>query len=393
MNAYHKFPYTNFHELNLDWLLQITKHLEEWCAQFDPDIIKNDIQDIINQMVEDGEFDQFFAEWITPISDDVASLEARVATLETTQTEQDTEIATIKSGLNALTLEYNTDKPNIFGQLDDLSGDLSDLETTVDGLQNDVTNLSTEYTTFSSVVTAELADHETRITALENVEPPTPSYLNRNMTYRGQVFSTLAELLQAVENGSTYVGDYWEGNIPSKYNEQPPATLTPAKIIVAKHYKNNGAFLIVHPNTVKEARGTQSVDPVVDYGTDTGIGQYIDTWCRQIIYNTFGNKLSLFTVAKSNGSTMTTFGALLSSCQYFGYPAFSPSTELGYNVNGELPFVRDYLKSSDNMMLMDNNVDYFAFAQTTTSYTEEGVLKYSNSLSTNFDIPFMVKYN
>ena len=392
MNAYHKFPYTNFHELNLDWLLQITKHLEEWCAQFDPDMIKNDIQEIINQMVEDGDFDQFFAEWITPISDDVADLETRVTALETTQTEQDTEIATVKSGLNALTLEYNTDKPNIFGQLDDLTGDLSDLETTVDGLHNDLANLSSDYTTFKGVVTAELADHETRITALENAEPPTPSFLNRNMTYRGQAFSTLAELLQAVENGSTYVGDYWEGIIPAKYGE-PPATPTPVRIIVAKHYKNDGAFLIVHPTTVRVTRGGETVDPVVDYAADAGVGGYIDAWCRQIISNTFNNKISLFTVAKSGGSTMTVFGTLLSSCQYFGYPAFSPSTELGYNVNGELPFIRDYLKSSDNMMLMDNNVDYFAYAQTTASYTENGVLKYSNSLSTNFDIPFVVKYN
>lgn len=392
MNAYHKFPYTNFHELNLDWLLQITKHLEEWCAQFDPDMIKNDIQEIINQMVEDGDFDQFFAEWIAPISDDVADLETRVTALETTQTEQDTEIATVKSGLNALTLEYNTDKPNIFGQLDDLTGDLSDLETTVDSLQNDFTNLNSEYTAFRGVVTAELADHETRITALENAEPPTPSFLNRNMTYRGQAFSTLAELLQAVENGSTYVGDYWEGNIPAKYAE-PPATLTPVRIVVAKHYKNDGAFLIVHPITVRVARGVESADPVVDYAADAGVGGYIDSWCRQIISNTFNNKISLFTVAKSSASTMTVFGALLSSCQYFGYPAFSPSTELGYNVNGELPFIRDYLKSSDGMMFMDNNVDYFAYAQTTASYTENGVLKYSNSLSTNFDIPFVVKYN
>lgn len=392
MNAYHKFPYTNFHELNLDWLLQITKHLEEWCAQFDPDMIKNDIQEIINQMVEDGDFDQFFAEWITPISDDVADLETRVTALETTQTEQDTEIATVKSGLNALTLEYNTDKPNIFGQLDDLTGDLSDLETTVDSLRNDLTNLNSEYTAFSGVVTAELADHETRITALENAEPPTPSYLNRNMTYRGQVFSTLSELLQAVENGATYVGDYWEGNIPAKYGE-PPATPTPVRIVVAKHYKNDGAFLIVHPSTIRVARGVDTADPVVDYSADAGVGGYIDTWCRQIISNTFNNKISLFTVAKSSGSTMTVFGTLLSSCQYFGYPAFSPSTELGYNVNGELPFVRDYLKSSDGMMFMDNNVDYFAYAQTTASYTENGVLKYSNSLSTNFDIPFVVKYN
>lgn len=393
MNAYHKFPYTNFHELNLDWLLQITKHLEEWCAQFDPDMVKNDIQEIINQMVEDGEFDQFFAEWITPISDDVASLEVRVANLEATQNAQDAQIATITNGLNALTLEYNTDKPNIFGQLDDLTGDLSDLETTVDSLHNDLANLNTDYTAFKGVVTAELSDHEARITALENAEPPIPSYLNRNMTYRGQVFSTLAELLQAVENGSTYVGDYWEGNIPARYYEQPPATPTPVRIIVAKHYKNDGAFLIVHPNTVRVARGVEAAEPTVDYDGVNGVGGYVDKWCRQIIYNTFGNKISLFTVAKSGGSTMTVFGALLSSCQYFGYPAFSPSSELGYNVNGELPFVRDYLKSSDNMMLMDNNVDYFAYAQTTTSYTEEGVLKYSNSLSTNFDIPFMVKYN
>lgn len=45
----HKYPYTNFHELNLDWIVEKVKELEEGYG----DIVQT-INNTIEQMIADG---------------------------------------------------------------------------------------------------------------------------------------------------------------------------------------------------------------------------------------------------------------------------------------------------------------------------------------------------
>ena len=61
---WHKYPYTNFHDLNLDWLLGLVKDLEksvlELSVKVDDGIkyMKDNLyanaQTIINQFIDDG---------------------------------------------------------------------------------------------------------------------------------------------------------------------------------------------------------------------------------------------------------------------------------------------------------------------------------------------------
>lgn len=54
MGLFEHFPYTNFHELNLDWLLRMMKELEARMDNIDGGDIAAEIADIIQQMIRDG---------------------------------------------------------------------------------------------------------------------------------------------------------------------------------------------------------------------------------------------------------------------------------------------------------------------------------------------------
>ena len=52
MGIFRQFPYTNFHDLNLDWLLKMMKDLELKWDQFTVDWDK-DVQEKVNQWLEE----------------------------------------------------------------------------------------------------------------------------------------------------------------------------------------------------------------------------------------------------------------------------------------------------------------------------------------------------
>jgi len=54
MGLFEHFPYTNFHELNLDWLLRMMKELEARMDKIDGGNIEDDIANVIQQMIRDG---------------------------------------------------------------------------------------------------------------------------------------------------------------------------------------------------------------------------------------------------------------------------------------------------------------------------------------------------
>lgn len=62
----HKFPYSNFHELNLDWLISTVKSFSgtieamqkeiDEAVQYMKDNIKDTVIEIVNQAIQDGEY-------------------------------------------------------------------------------------------------------------------------------------------------------------------------------------------------------------------------------------------------------------------------------------------------------------------------------------------------
>lgn len=384
MNVYHIFPYANFHEINIDWLLQKVKGLEEWAAQFDPDLIHDEIQAVINQMIADGDFDVFFAQWIQPLQTAIDDLTPRVVALETTVGDLSETVSGHTTAISNLSDTVSNNYTELSGYITTINNiTIPSIQSDISALSHNLTTLSDDYTAFKPVVTDELADHETRITALENDEPPVPSWQNRNYTFRGQRFDTLAELLSAVESGTTYIGDIWRGVIP---HPDPSITDFTVSVTVAFHRSNSSAYLIIQPITTAERK-------TIDYSNadPDGIRSIIDSIVQRN-YSTFNNKLSTFNI-NSKSAAVTVWGSLLSATQYFGYPAFDPADELNFNVNGELPFIRQYLSSASNIMLLDDNAtDTYAYINSGYG-SVGGMLSYSTSISAEMGYPFMVKYN
>lgn len=378
------FPYANFHEINFDWLLQHIHDIDEWVKQFDPDFVKTEIQAVINQMVEAGEFDVYFQTWIEPLQTAIDDLTPRVTALETA-------VDSLSDTVSEHTTDISNLSDTVASNYTELHGDIVIINNTtipgiqsdIDGLTHDLSDLSDDYSSFKSNTNDELADHEARITALENDEPPAPAWQNRNYTFRGQEYETLAALLAAVEAGQTYIGDFWSGIIP---HPDPGITLN-VTVYVAFHRSNSSAYLIVHPTTTTDDR------KIIDYSdTDPdGISAMIDSIVQRN-YSTFNNKLSTFNI-NSKSAAVSVWGCLLSACQYFGYPAFDPAASLNYNVNGQLPFVSQYLSSANNIMLLDDNADD-TYAYVNSAYSSVGgMLSYSTNNLAAMAFPFVVKYN
>ena len=386
MFIFHKYPYTNFHELNIDWILQAVKKLEDWASQFDieglSELVQQAVTTQINEMIENGDFNDLFAEWITPLSDDLASLTARVESLESSQDVQDTNIQTLTTNLSTLSGTVASNYTELSTSVSLIDGRLTNVENDVSSITTNLSNLSTDYSNFKSATNATLSDHETRITALENEEPPTPSYLNRNLTYRGHEYSTLSEMLTAIESSVTYIGDYWTGIIP---HPDPSFTNYLVTVYVAYHKSNSSAYLVIVPNDTIDRNA-------VDYADSSSIMLDINNIVQRN-YNTFNSKLSTFNIYDPSTTVVkTVWGCLLSCTQFFGYPAFNSTTELKLTNNGKLPFVEQYVNTASDIMLLDNNVDYYAFANKQVQ-TIGGLLSYSNNVSVSMAYPFIVKYN
>ena len=71
MAIFNEFPQTNFHELNLDWILDRIKHLDKRLITIEEfiDYLKNDgindaVSEKIDSMVESGEFVQILLDYL-----------------------------------------------------------------------------------------------------------------------------------------------------------------------------------------------------------------------------------------------------------------------------------------------------------------------------------------
>jgi hypothetical protein len=387
----HIFPYTNFHEINIDWLLQKVKGIEEWISQFDEDEIEKLIKTIINNMVEDGTFDEFFAEWVEPINTQLTDLTSRVVILETSQAAQDTNITALRTDLNALTLSVNTDIPNIFTQLDELDDLTASQQTALTNLQNNYALLNSAFTTFKDSATSELSDHEARISALENVEPVAPKWQTRNYIYGGNEYATMALLEAAIEQGTALIGDH----APVTLTDEAGVNTFSATVYVAKYHKNDGAFLLVVPSTVRARR-------IIDYGdTESGysLNTVVDTIARRnasVISPGSNSRLELMTVKDSAtesiaGDDLSVIGMCISAPLVVGYPAFGYDS--GYYQNGKLPFVENYLSGILPILLSDNDTNSFAVWDNTDTSTPDGHILIKSDVNITYNWAFIVKLN
>ena len=364
MNVFHKFPYTNFHEINFDWLLEHVKRIEDWAAQLTPESIQEDIQNIINQMVADGAFDEIFAEWLTPIQTDLTALTERVVTLEETQETQRDLISYIQTDID----EFETATTNNFNVVNN----------NISAVSTDLTALSNDYADFKSDTNSTLTNHETRITALENELSTPVNWQTRNFIFGGAEY-TFVELLTAVRTGTAKIGDY------------APITLTGyadvthnGYIYVSHFVSDNKAYLtIVLPNYQLNRDKTVFIDSML-YSTCDYLPRR-----NAAMFSGSGAGLSLMSITQRDGTDYSVMGISVSAVQIIGYPAFSSSDNY---LGVQFPFMAHYLNSPFKIILCDDNgTDTFA------AYVANGAGGYLTDetdveSTTTFAIAFSVLY-
>ena len=390
MYGFEKFPYTNFHELNLDWLLKKIKNLEDWAAQFDTDALLEEIRQLILKMVEDGTFDEIFEEWVRPLREDITelqgemtNLEGRVTALETSQAAQDVIINGLQTTVASLVVTVNehgdlitsletrvealetsqaeqdaelTEHDNRITALENSSsgqgGDISALANRVTVLENNYTTLNSTVndlgdtvTTYITETNATLEDHEERLAALEVEDVPT--WQTRNNIYKGFQALSLSRLLDRIEAGEAYAGDFWHGQI-----NLTAGSYVDANVFVARLKSNSGAYLLIVPDNIEYARMTGQ-----DLSTDY-IGSTIATRAEMLAQNNlvrFNNKLNSMYVGTSYGASIQPLGIIPSAANIVGYAARNIVDSIG--LSAKFNFAEDYLQTPTALGLTDCSHD------------------------------------
>ena len=122
MAFYDKFPYTNFHELNLDWILTKVRELQTnideinaWKETFSAQI-NSQISDLINQV--NTEFNQLKTDIAKEFTDYRNETDAK---FEAQREETDKQFASLTDAVNARLTAFD-------GRIADIESKLSDIE-------------------------------------------------------------------------------------------------------------------------------------------------------------------------------------------------------------------------------------------------------------------------
>ena len=76
--TFETFPYTNYQELNVDWVLREIKSLKDRVDALENTDFNQIVLDIINQYIEDGTFEEIFNQLLVTIREDISALEVIV---------------------------------------------------------------------------------------------------------------------------------------------------------------------------------------------------------------------------------------------------------------------------------------------------------------------------
>lgn len=151
MAIFHKYPYTDIHDLNLDWILKVVKEMKEKFDSIDFDYIFNTLTSLNNLTAQHTEL---LAQHQTEIDELGISILALRDDLNRGLSDVTSQITSIESNVTSLTTtvnnhtdaisQINSSISDIRDDLEDLSGvtgDLADIEQDVDGLGVRVTAL------------------------------------------------------------------------------------------------------------------------------------------------------------------------------------------------------------------------------------------------------------
>lgn len=277
MYGFDKFPYTDFHELNIDWLLQQVKKNSDWIENFDREYLERRVREIVNAMVDGGELDNWLNSNLDPIRELInvitADLEdlrqdfenhvttsntafanvnaaiaavrnsltdhetssaetfsriiARLTNLETDTHNLDVDLADVKADLLALTSDYNTFKTttnlsinNLTTVTNNLTTQMASANSRIGDLEDDVSDLQTDVSSLQSTVSGQntrITAVETSITALNTSITNLSNDLTTYETTTNALIASLVARIQALENQTGGAANWQTRNMQYKH--------------------------------------------------------------------------------------------------------------------------------------------------------------------------------
>jgi hypothetical protein len=167
--TFETFPYTNYQELNVDWVLREIKSLKERVDSLENTDFNQIVLDIINQYIEDGTFEEIFSQLLVGIRADISALEVivtrhtgEITELQESQAAQDVSIADLLARMSAAEQQILELIAAI--QILDPTGEIGDIAETIAEIQQAL--LALQVTVNGH--TTQINDLISRVTALEN---------------------------------------------------------------------------------------------------------------------------------------------------------------------------------------------------------------------------------
>ena len=328
--TFETFPYANYQDYNLDWVLQQIKSLLQRVKALEDIDVREVIIEEIHKMIEDGTFDDLFDALLEEIRRQIAALEALTAEhtlsindLNSSQALQDAEILALKNRMTAAETAIEELRAAI--QILDPTGDIGDISERIVALENALAALTITVNTHTTQITQILA----RLQALEN-GAATPIYLQYES--RDITGADPAAIVASVTAGD---GVYKIGNYWSVTYTDPETLESAAATAIIADIDERGAWIIIRGTKAHSYNATQ-------FSTNAGYG-YADirTYADMLgeaIYTALGltpvyRTYPIFSQAKLPGSDSFLPAEILdqshccilpSSLAYFGQWLFTP---------------------------------------------------------------------
>ena len=330
MATFEQFPFTDYQNLNVDWVLRNIKDLLTRVKALEDVNVREIILEELRKMIEDGTFDEIFDDLLDPIRARLTALESLTAghtlainELNTDQARQDADIAALRVRLTAAETAIEELRAAI--QILDPTGKIGDIAERIAAIENALAALTVTVQQHTTQITQILQ----RLQALEN-GGATPLYLQYEQRDITGADPAAIRASVTARDGTYKIGNYWTGT----YTD--PETLgSAAYTAVIADIDDRGAWILI--------RSTKPhVYNSVQFATNAGYGYadirtYADMLGEALftamgltpVYRTY----PIFSQAKLPGSSSFLPAEILdqshccilpSSPAYFGQWLFTP---------------------------------------------------------------------
>lgn len=153
MAIFHKYPYTDIHDLNLDWILKTVKEMKEKFDSIDFDYIFSTLTTLNELTATHTTQIAGLQDAINSIGSDIASLNEAIASQGASITEINTRINTIGDQITSIISSISNQSEDIR----DLQDDVADIQSDLAGIPSEISGLDGRVTTLESATFGDIS--------------------------------------------------------------------------------------------------------------------------------------------------------------------------------------------------------------------------------------------